>query len=310
MRLQFVRSLVELAERDRRVVLLTGDLGYMALEPFAERFPDRFFNVGVAEQNMLGLATGLAESGYVPFAYSIATFASMRPYEFLRTGPILHGLPVRLVGVGGGLDYGHNGVSHYALEDLALMRTQPDLTVMIPAQPRHAAQAVAVTEHLDRPVYLRLERIDQDLPALAEPFRLGRASLVGDGEDLAIVAVGSCADEALKARGLLADHGVEATVAVVSTFNPSPVDDLEPLLRRVPLVLSVEAHLPYGGLRSFVAEVIAESGYACRLVSHAVDTLPRGISGSRAFLYEHHRLSAPQLVASALDAVESRSSRL
>ena len=85
MRREFVRALVELGERDRRVVLLTGDLGYMALEPFAERFPDRFFNVGVAEQNMLGLATGLAEAGYVPFAYSIATFASMRPYEFLRT---------------------------------------------------------------------------------------------------------------------------------------------------------------------------------------------------------------------------------
>ena len=89
----------------------------MVLEPFSERFPDRFFNVGVAEQNMVGIATGLAEAGFVPFVYSIATFASMRPYEFIRNGPVLHDLPVRIVGVGGGFDYGHNGITHFALED-------------------------------------------------------------------------------------------------------------------------------------------------------------------------------------------------
>src|SRR5881296_3546916 len=102
MRGAFVRTLVELADEDRRVALLTGDLGYMALEPFAERFPDRFFNVGVAEQNMVGIATGLAEAGYVPYVYSIATFATLRPYEFIRNGPVHQRLPVRVVGVGGG----------------------------------------------------------------------------------------------------------------------------------------------------------------------------------------------------------------
>ena len=97
MRSAFIQSLVALAERDPRVVLLTGDLGFTVIEDFAERFPNRFFNVGVAEQNMLGVATGLAEAGYVPFVYSIATFATMRPYEFIRNGPLLHGLPVRVV---------------------------------------------------------------------------------------------------------------------------------------------------------------------------------------------------------------------
>src|SRR5450755_4764908 len=100
MRREFVESLVNIAERDERVVLLTGDLGFAALEPFAERYPDRFFNAGVAEQNMMGMATGLAEAGFTPYAYSIATFASMRGYEFIRNGPVLHGLPVRVVGIG------------------------------------------------------------------------------------------------------------------------------------------------------------------------------------------------------------------
>src|SRR5258708_35488796 len=105
----------------------------MALEPFIEAFPDRFFNVGVAEQNMVGLATGMAEAGLVPFVYSIAPFAAFRPYEFIRNGPLLHGLPVRVVGIGGGVEYGPNRISHYALEDVAVRRRQPRITRVGPA---------------------------------------------------------------------------------------------------------------------------------------------------------------------------------
>ena len=122
MRNAFLDALVSLAERDERVMLLTGDLGFSVLEPFAERFPDRFVNCGVAEQNMTGVATGLAEAGMVPFTYSIATFATLRPYEFIRNGAALHRLPVRVVGVGGGFDYGHNGITHFALEDYEVAR--------------------------------------------------------------------------------------------------------------------------------------------------------------------------------------------
>src|SRR5437588_2280331 len=129
MRDAFVGTLAELAERDHRVVLLTGDLGFGVLESFSERFPDRFFNVGVAEQNMVGLATGLAEAGFIPFVYSIVTFASLRPYEFIRNGPILHRLPVRIVGVGGGFEYGPQGASHHGLEDVGVMRVQPGIAV-------------------------------------------------------------------------------------------------------------------------------------------------------------------------------------
>src|SRR6266566_4068220 len=125
MRGTFAKTLAELADEDPRILLLTADLGYMALEPFSERFPDRFLNVGVAEQNMVGLATGLAEAGFLPFVYSIVTFATLRPYEFIRNGPVMQQLPVRIVGVGGGLEYGNNGLSHYGLEDVALMRVQP-----------------------------------------------------------------------------------------------------------------------------------------------------------------------------------------
>src|SRR3954454_19018313 len=145
MRATFVRTLCELADRDPRVVFMTGDLGYTVVEPFAERHPDRFFNVGVAEQNMVGLATGLAEAGFIPFVYSIATFATLRPYEFIRNGPVKHRLPVRIAGVGGGFDYGPDGTSHHALEDIAITRALPGLTVISPADFEQARSALRAT---------------------------------------------------------------------------------------------------------------------------------------------------------------------
>src|SRR5690242_10172481 len=138
MRQAFTKALTHIAENDPRIVLLTADLGYTVLEPFAERFPDRFFNVGVAEQNMVGLATGLAESGFIPFVYSIATFACLRPYEFIRNGPVLQRLPVRIVGVGGGFEYGPAGPTHHAVEDVGVLRLQPGLAVVCPADYQQA----------------------------------------------------------------------------------------------------------------------------------------------------------------------------
>src|SRR5215831_18622294 len=133
MRKASVETLADIARSDERVVLLTGDLGFMVLEPFMKAFPERFLNAGVAEQNMVGMATGLAEAGYIPFVYSIVPFSVLRPFEFIRNGPIYHRLPVRVVGIGEGFDYGHNGFTHFALEDVGTMRIQPGITTMVPA---------------------------------------------------------------------------------------------------------------------------------------------------------------------------------
>ena len=125
MRKAFIKKLIELAQRDQRIYLLTGDLGFFVVEPFAERFPERFINAGVAEQNMMGMATGMAESGLIPFVYSIATFATLRPYEFIRNGPVLNNLPVKIVGIGGGVEYSHHGPTHFGLDDVGALRVQP-----------------------------------------------------------------------------------------------------------------------------------------------------------------------------------------
>jgi transketolase len=304
MRQAFAERLLHIAERDKRVVLLTGDLGFTVLEPFAERVPDRFFNVGVAEQNMVGVATGLAEAGFIPFTYSIATFASLRPYEFIRNGPVAHRLPVRIVGVGGGLDYGHNGISHYALEDVAIMRAQPGMTVVVPADADQVGSALDATWDLERPVYLRLGKEGSAIPGLNGRFELGRAATIGNGGDVAIVALGSAARQAVEAAELLEEEGVACTVAVVSSMNPTPVEDLAELFERVPAALTVEAHYLVGGLGSLASEVVAEQGSACRIVRCGVGEMPAGICGSPAKLYERFGMSPPQLARSALGALE------
>jgi len=302
MRRAFIDSLLELAARDDSVVLLTGDLGYTVVEPFIERHPDRFFNVGVAEQNMIGVATGLAQAGYTPFAYSIATFASMRGYEFIRNGPVLHELPVRIVGVGDGFDYGPNGPTHYPLEDIGLMRLQPGLGVVAPADPDQTSTAMAAIAEHPGPVYIKIGKRADAVPGLDGRFRLGRSELIGDGDDVAILACGGMVGAAVEAKDLLAAEGIGATVAVTASICPAPLEDLAELLGRVPLAIALEAHYVTGGLGSLACELVAERGLDCRVIRQGVNDIPRGESGSPRHMWERHGLT-PRAVADATVSV-------
>jgi len=303
MRRAFARTLGELARSDSRVILMTADLGFMVFEEFAEAYPSRFFNVGVAEANMIGLATGMASCGFLPFTYSIATFASMRPYEQIRNGPILHGLPVRIVGVGGGFEYGHAGITHHALEDLAIARTQPGLMVVAPADHLQAAAAFRATYDLPSPVYYRIgKRDDYVLPGLDGRFTLGAVETVREGEDILIIGIGSICSVAFEATEKCAASGVHATMCVVSSLRPAPVSDLSQLLSRFPVALTVEEHYVDGGLGSLVCEIAAETGARCRVVRCGVKALPSSIGGE-ACLRGAHGLTAWDICATALRAM-------
>ena len=306
MRKTFARTLAELAAADPRILLLTGDLGFLALEEFSEKFPGRFLNMGVAEQNMVGVATGLAEDGFLPFVYSISTFASMRPYEFIRNGPIHHRLPVRIVGVGGGFEYGNAGVTHFALEDLGLMRLQPDITLIAPADFQQTRSALMASWDMPGPIYYRIGKDDETtIPGLDGRFELGRAQTIAEGPDLLMITAGSIASEVADAAATLSRQGVHATVMIISCLNPAPVEDLTNALSRFDLALTVEAHYVNGGVGSLVAEVIAEHGLDCRVIRCGVDRTPDGITGSQRFLEHEHGLSSDALVATALAAIRS-----
>jgi transketolase len=304
MRAAFVRTLAELAEADPRILLLTGDLGYMALEPFSTRFPSRFFNVGVAEQNMVGVATGLAEAGYIPFVYSIVTFATLRAYEFIRNGPVFHRLPVRIVGVGGGFEYGPAGPSHHGLEDVGVMRLQPALTVISPADHEQARTALLRSWNLPGPVYFRIGKDDKTtVPGLRGEFELGRAQVVREGSDVLVIAMGAVASEAARAVDELARRGIDATLLVVASLNPPPADDLARALSRFPVAMTVEAHYVVGGIGSLVCEIAAERGISCRVVRRGVRDSPDGLTGSQAYLHKAHGLSPEALIDAAIQAV-------
>ncbi len=300
MRGAFIRTLTELARESPKVLLMTGDLGYMAVEPFADAFPDRFFNVGVAEQNMIGMATGLAEAGYVPFAYSIAPFACLRPFEFLRNGPIHHGLSVRVAGVGGGFEYGPAGPTHHGLEDVGVLRTQPGLTLIAPADHQQTATAIRATWTGPGPVFYRLGKDDKTVvPGLDGRFEIGRAQTVREGGDLLIVAMGSVSVEAARAAALLEADGIHATVLIVASISPAPHEDLARALSRFSLAVTVEAHSIVGGVGSLVSEVAAGLGIGCRVVRCGVRTPPDGLTGSQEFHHRVHGLTAGAIAATA-----------
>ena len=304
MRATFAATLTEIARADRRVLLLTADLGYMALEPFAEAVPDQFVNVGVAEQNMIGIATGLADGGFIPFVYSIAPFASLRPYEFIRNGPVLHRLPVRIVGVGAGFEYGTAGPTHHGIDDAAALRPQPGLTIVTPADAPQMRSALLATWDQRGPIYYRIGKEEKVVvPGLDGRFRLGRAEIVRAGDDLAFVVMGALAPEVCAAAEQLAAEGISATVAVVSSFNPSPVEDLARLAQSHRLLVSVEAQYVDGALGSLVAETIAEAGSGARLVRIGVRRPPQGRSGSQRFYHALHGLDRAAIVERVLSLV-------
>jgi transketolase len=302
MRGTFATTIAELGKRDRRVLLMTADLGFMALEPFSNAVPEQFYNVGVAEQNMLGVATGLAEAGYFPYCYSIITFASLRSFEFIRNGPVLHRLPVRIVGVGAGFEYGHAGPTHHGVDDAAALRPQFGLTIISPADFEQTRTALLDTWDAPGPIYFRLGKDDKNSVAgLNGHFRLGRAEVVREGADVLFVTMGACTLDVVSAADVLArDHGLSATIAVVSSFNPSPVDDLRELVERHRRVVSVEAQVVNGGLGSLVAETIAESGANATLVRCGVRSAPDGISGSQQFYNRRNHLDSASIAEMTL----------
>jgi transketolase len=278
----FIRTLVELAEQDERIVLLSGDLGYLAIEPFIARFPDRFVNMGVAEQNMVAAAAGMAEAGYIPFVYSIAPFTVLRPYEFIRNGPAYHQLPVRLIGVGGGYEYGHDGITHYALEDIGVLRIQPEVVVIAPADYQQAQAALRATWQLPQPVYYRLSKDEKTLiPGLDGRFSTENIEMVRSGGDYLILSSGMITAEAVQAAEMLEKDHIHAAVGVVACLNPPPVDALLAVLKDHPRVMTVESHYITGGLGSLVAEVVADHGLGCQVERCGVERMPDGRTGSQ-----------------------------
>jgi transketolase len=296
----FVAALTEMASDDERIFLITADLGWSVLEKFAQRFPDRFLNVGVAEANMAGIATGLAQVGFVPFIYSIATFASMRCYEQVRDGALLHHLPVRIIGVGGGYAYGHAGPTHYALEDLAIARTQPGMTVLAPADPAQTRTALRATVDIPGAVYMRVGKGgNPEVPGLNGRFTLNQPELIHPGSDVLLLTCGAITHEALRSAAKLREMGISSAVSVLAHIHFSPSPSLIELLSQFRAVIVLEEGYAAGGLGSLVAEAIATNQLPCRLEILGVTEPFSGISGSEKYMRAQSGIDAQSCTAAA-----------
>ena len=291
MRTTFVETLCRMAEQDDRIWLLCADLGYSVLEVFSQKFPDRFINVGIAEQNMMGIAAGLAMTGRTVFTYSIVNFATFRCLEQIRTDVCYHDLPVKVVSVGGGFSYGPQGYTHHGLEDVAVMRVLPRMTVLAPADPWEARHA---TEQLARsagPAYLRLGRANEPvLHADGEVWRDGEPFALRTGSDVLVITYGPGLIEVLKAVD--DTPGVSSEVWSMPRLKPVPVDRLVEAAKRFPVIVTVEEAQVEGGLGSIVAEVVSGLGTGTRLVRRGVDGTILEFALSQASARKHYGIDA------------------
>jgi transketolase len=260
MRDRFIKTFTELAADDPNLMLLTGDLGFGVLDDFAKRFPRQYLNVGVAEQNLTGVAAGLALSGKHVFTYSIANFPILRCLEQVRNDVCYHELPVTVVEIGGGLSYGPLGFSHHATEDLAITRALPNMTVVAPGDDDEAEQATIALAALDSPAFLRLDRAaPRAAETLERTFELGQLSVVQDvqGADVLLLSTGAMLSNVVAAAADLSTRGIRSTVVSCHTVKPFDDVTLAALVahcRR--LIVTVEEHSVLGGLGAVVAETV------------------------------------------------------
>ncbi len=288
MRNSFIHKLIELAEKDEKIVLLTGDLGFSVLEPFAEKFPKRFYNVGVSEQNMVAIATGLAEAGFIPFTYSIATFSVLRPFEFIRNGPLLHKLPVRVVAIGAGYEYGSLGTTHHLIEDIALMRSQHGMEIVIPVDGDQAKNALEATYKMNKPVYYRLGKDEKiKVPELSGKFDKNEFRSISYGNDVLMVSLGPVSTEAVKALENMKKSGINGTVLFIDFISDNThAKLLEFIGNKFSKIITIEDHSINGGIGSIVAEVISENSIRAKLKRLGCNRPEDGVFGERLFMYQ------------------------
>lgn len=302
----FARTLLDLAVEDDRVVALANDsLGSSQLGAFKKRFPERVFNVGIAEQDLVGIAAGLANGGKKPFACGASCFLTGRALEQIKVDIAYSGADVTLCGMSAGVAYGPLGPTHHSIEDLAWLRAIAGLTVVVPADGAEAGHAVRAAAAHPGPVYIRMSRMP--VSAVHPPdhaFELGRAGRLREGGDVTLIANGVMVERALEAAEELSGHGVEARVLNMATVRPLDKDAILAAARETGAIVTVEEHTVHGGLGGAVAEAV--------VASHPVPVKILGFpgvfapTGSAAFILEHFGLTAGGIRDAALELVEAR----
>jgi len=307
MRKMVLDMVYELAKMDERVIFIGSDLGIGTLQQFKEAFPDRFFMEGISEANLIGMAAGLALEGNIVYVNTIATFITRRCFEQVALDLCLHNVPVRLIASGGGLVYAPLGPTHEAIEDLAILRAIPHMTVVAPADAEEMRRFMSVTLDYPGPIYIRLAKGGDPIVTNADtPFEIGKAYPLREGNDGLIISTGITTKVGLDAAAILAEKGINVSVLHVPTLKPLDEEAIRAYAERVPAVITVEEHTLIGGLGSAVAEVLMEANFTtprrfkrCALPDQFPDRY-----GSQASLMKRYNITADNVAKTLLQLLE------
>lgn len=297
MRDSFIKRLIKLALDDSRIVLITGDLGFKVFDEYRERLQGQFINAGIAEQNITALATGMAMSGKIVFTYSIGNFSTLRCLEQIRNDSCYHETNVKIVSVGGGFSYGPLGISHHATEDLSIMRSLPNITVVSPCTLWEAAEATeAIVKHQGT-CYLRLDKsYGTEVSNDKRCFELGKARTVRDGKDCIIIVTGGILEEVQQTAERLEKDGISAGIISVHTLVPFDKETIRQAAINARNIVTVEENTIRGGLGSAVAESLLDDGVAPdRFLRIGLDSGFSSIVGDQQYLRRQYRMGSEQI---------------
>ena len=297
MRKEFFEALTEVAEKDKNVFFITADLGFGFVEKFASKFPNQFMNIGVSEQAMLGISNGLAIGGKKVICYSIAAFSLLRPFEFFRNGAIAQNSAVMVVGVGPGFDYSQDGLSHYCLEDLAIVQSQPNLKVKTPLKSKEVYSSVIEFSQKPAPTYLRLPRSSPDFSV--EDLQELNIEVC----DVLILTTTLMQERSHDIDTQLRGKGLRTKLSYISEISAEVDQVLIKQLKTSKCIVVVEDHYEFGGLGTRIAKLITQNSINTKLVIDAVVKLPTGSIGSYNFMTEKIMKDKNQVINEILSLV-------
>lgn len=287
----------ELAKTSPKVMMMTADLSFFSgLERYRNQYPDKFYNFGIAEQNMIGAAGGLAKEGFIPFANTYASFCASRCMDQVRVNMAYMALPIKLIGLAAGFSAGILGPTHMSIEDVSLMRTLPNITIISPADCLEIIKSMFATAETKKPSYIRLTG-SMNMPVVYNEdyeFEIGKAIKLREGMDVCIIATGSMVHEALQAAAALDEEGISCSVVNMHTIKPLDTEAINDANEKHRLIVTVEEHSIIGGLGSAVAEHLVRRGrHIPQLLIGVEDFFPH--AGSYPYLLEQCGLTAPQI---------------
>ena len=297
MRDNFINALINLAKNDKDIVLLTGDLGFRVFEKFESSFPGQYFNVGVAEQNMTGVATGLSLEGKKVVTYSIGNFATLRCLEQIRNDACYHNVNISIVANGGGFSYGSLGMSHHTTEDLAILRALPNISVVAPCTTEEAGEAITAMIMNGGTGYLRLDKSSAKDCFSEDPFVIGKSRRYKEGKDITLIATGSILGEANTASIELKKIGIEARVVGMHSIKPIDVDEIIDAVSNTGGIVTIEEHNKDGGLGSAVSEVCMDLGMIPRkFLRIGLENKYSSIVGSQLYLRSRYDMDSVSII--------------